>query len=214
MYIKNKIFTLVELLVVIAIIAILASMLLPALNNAREKAKSIKCVNNLRQIGVSVQLYANNYSDYLIPARDQAGKYWTAYVKEIIAKDKSSNERCNLLLCPSATGISESYLNVHGSYGYNGYARSGLGSHIQWNTWRKIIKIKRPSERPVVWDFFRIDVPSGAYPISTPDDFNYWPFRVMRHNKLTNLLMLSGNVESHRAAEMNSKPNDFKYWVD
>jgi prepilin-type processing-associated H-X9-DG protein/prepilin-type N-terminal cleavage/methylation domain-containing protein len=75
----KKNFTLIELLVVIAIIAILASMLLPALSKARETARKSKCANQLKQIGTATNMYLNDFQDYY-PAGNNNNDTWARLI--------------------------------------------------------------------------------------------------------------------------------------
>lgn len=97
----KKSFTLIELLVVIAIIAILASMMLPALNQAREKARGTTCANQLKQCGLAITMYATDSKDYVAM---NIGGGWLEYYCKLPSINGKTNYITNpdIALCPSA----------------------------------------------------------------------------------------------------------------
>lgn len=130
---SNRHFTLVELLTVIAVIALLAGLLLPALGAARDRSKAVRCIGQVRQLGLAIQNYVAGTQDYL-PMCTRLGpepKYGLPSLSQVLEGQQIDSTR--LFQCPADQGAQAYYPEFGTSYEWNSFLSGRQVDHATWN---------------------------------------------------------------------------------
>lgn len=217
--VNSKHFTLIELLVVIAIIAILAAMLLPALNSARNKARTISCLSNLKNLGLAQLMYADD-NKHLAYSRDGYlwdygittwSVYWNMLVSEYVGT-KAEQDNKAIFYCPS-------YVNSAKNFNNSDYAMSYLGAGAN------MAKLTKPAQNMLVMDSGKTEetalncwhILHSTY--GKPGNGNYHPYlltatELRRHKNVINVVYADGHANSEPLPViLNSMAKDEGYGV-
>lgn len=211
-------FTLIELLVVIAIIAVLASLLLPTLSKAKESGRKTKCINNLRNMGLALLMYAEDSNGYI--PRGNHPLWWRVLAPNLGGRTTNDYGKVQVYLCPSYPNKKQLICYVDNAWTFSS-PRDNVGSEVIGLT--RINKFQRPVDtiyfadnedgawRPVITDLGS----SGALELNdvwSPDHLPYAPgsrignsqrrVALTRHGRGPNLLFFDGHAGWKKAEKI------------
>lgn len=210
MRIRKKGFTLIELLVVVSIIGTLAAILFPVFANARDRARQITCLSNVRQLSMAIFMYAQDYDEVLISSvhriADEGGgsisddmwPIWPAYLRPYVENEE-------VYICPEVAGVGR-YVET---WGERGWASVGLNRDIEnrfTNVPYSLVWFDEPSRTILLADSTpgETDKPIKArgFQIIGDREPNTQAAISDRHNEGTNVGFLDGHAKWHKASRI------------
>lgn len=207
---RRNAFTLIELLVVIAIIAILAAILFPAFARARENARRASCQSNLKQVGLGLMQYSQDYDEKVVPILNKVGSAYFVYSQLVTPYLKSSQ----IFVCPSSAGLGTCKVDDgYPSYGMNVTMQPGNESTPSIS----IASINNPSELLVLVENHFATLACGGAVVgnystwytnvaaSRPFDYALYTPNA-QHFDGTNVLYADGHVKWHKLTQVLNQP--------